>query len=154
MRRHVLLVSLLLASVLTACGTNTGPAEPPAPADQPSGAGGRSLGGGSPPRDGRLSAARTFSGDYLRWRAGTVPPGRVRGASPRLRRALARSRITPAQRERSTVLRRVELVEEAPARARALATLRNADEGLDYGLPLELERRGDRWIVARIPADD
>lgn len=152
MTRYVCLLALLLALPLAACGAEPAPAPQP-----PSGASaneGRSLGGGSPPSDARLTAARTFVRDYVRWRAGTVRASRVRAASPSLRRALAGSRITPAQQERRTVVRDVELIEEAPEQSRALATLRNVDEGLDYGLPLELELRGDGWLVVRIPADD
>lgn len=97
-------------------------------------------------------AARRFLAGYLPYSYGRGRASRIRAATARLRRQLARQRPRVPATERHRHTRVVLLQSDAvsPDRGRLLALVRDGKRR--YSLTVELTRRGGHWRVARIGA--
>lgn len=100
------------------------------------------------------AAARRFLRGYLAVLYGRGAVGDVTDASDPVLRALRRNvrRVPAAQRQRRPEVVDLRLVRQAPAAVLATASIDDGDLAV-YPIVFALDRRGGRWIVARLSDD-
>lgn len=100
------------------------------------------------------AAARRFLRGYLALLYGRGAVSNVTDASEPVLRALRRNvrRVPAAQRQRRPQVVDLRLVRQAPAAMLATASIDDGDLAV-YPIVFALDRRGGRWIVARLSDD-
>jgi hypothetical protein len=101
-----------------------------------------------------VAAARGFVRGYLAFQAGALAPAAIPHASVLLRRALAGTRIPPAQRSRRATIESVHVDRADQRSAHVTVQVLNRDESLAYPVPLDLVRARGRWIVSAAGDDE
>jgi hypothetical protein len=137
----------LVALAAAAIGCGGGDTPPPAPSPTPAGSEGRPIEGAPGARAEVTTTAVRFVRGYLAFQAGRIEPDQVPAATEELRTALRRQRVPPAQRARRAEIVRAGVDRLDAASARVTVQVRNVDEQLVYPLPIDLLRRGGRWLV-------
>ena len=138
--------ALALAMALAGCGAREDSPRPTSTAHSPAPQG-RPIGADADARVYAVAAAVRFVRGYLSFQAGRLLPEQVPDASEELRTALKRLRVPPASRSRQTKIVGAQLERIDALSARVTVRVRNADERLIYPLPIDLVRRGGRWVV-------
>jgi hypothetical protein len=98
-------------------------------------------------------AARRFLAGYLAYTYGRRRARTIRAATAELRRTLARQppRVRRARDRRRRA--RVELIHTDEVATRGIGVIALvADRARRYSVHVALERRGDRWLIARVGA--
>lgn len=156
----VVLGTLAVLAVVTVVGGSDRPSEKPvpssvgAPPDPLIGTPSRPVSPTDEVPPAADAAARRFLRGYLAVLYGRGTVRQVTDASAAVRRALRQSvrRVPAAQRQRRPQVVDLRLVRQAPAAILVTASIDDGDLAV-YPIVFALDRRGGRWIVARLSDD-
>lgn len=152
-KRRSCLLATTAALTLAACGSDSGGTADRGVRIADDVPAGRPLGAPQGQGGVAIDAALRFTRGYLRFSRGLLPAERLPAAAPELRGSLKGQRIPLASRDRRSAVVSADVKRLSVASARVTVTVRNISEGFDYPLPLDLVKRGGRWLVLTIPDD-